>query len=373
MGIPTQIQQQVEEADRIMREIGLNTGEPAQEAPVSEEVSAPPSAEDHEAESIQEEVAAQTDSGVTGTEESIGQVDAGGVSGIPEETWQQKYIVLQGKYQAEVPRLYDTIRELKSRMTALESAPTVQQEQQPAQSASRVDAVPVSDPVRPAGLMATELDASKYDDFGEEIGGMARNQSMIVKDLVAQQVELQALRKEISDLKGSTQSVVQTHRETQSQRFYSYLDANVPGWEATRDNPVFDQWLNTRDVISGLSFGQCLSEALKSSDPVRVAGIFKMYQQSTEQQNPKQSVPQPTQQVGKPPAVGQPVSVPGRNIAPDRNQTGFSPSTSGQSQVSHSEYRDAGTRRALGHITEDEFKRIESAYLASLSGGKRAA
>ena len=93
MTLPRAVQQQVDEADALVAQLNGQTVDPT-ETPPNNPQPPDPTPVDPPKQQISQEPDPKPQ--------------------IPEETWERKYSTLKGMYDAEVPRLHQQIREMRS-------------------------------------------------------------------------------------------------------------------------------------------------------------------------------------------------------------------------------------------------------------------
>lgn len=165
-------------------------------------------------------------------------------------------------------------------------------------------------------------------DFGTDLIEMVgRKATLTVSPM------LDALRKEIAELKASLGTVAQTTAKSANERFEEALAARVPNWQAINADPGFAQWLQQPAPFStGTKLDQ-LGIAYQALDAKVVADIFKAY-------NDEINPPQPEQQPAATSAAGKFVA-PGKSKAPASK-----PETSKQGRI--------WTRDAIGKLYDDK-------------------
>lgn len=149
----------------------------------------------------------------------------------------QRYAVLQGKYNAEVPKLHDRIKELEAQISGAKGAPAT------------------------AGEVMAGLDESikaLSDEFGEEF---AQRIVSIAKTLVAQ---------EIAPLREVSQQTVQ-------ERFYANLTAAVPDWQTLAGEPGWAEYLNQTDPSTGITRYPGAKAAMDSFQAEPLVSMFRGY------------------------------------------------------------------------------------------------
>lgn len=260
MALPKAVQQQIEEADRIVADINgdKTEGNPPETDPPNEQPDlkqvlqdAPkdPPADDPPPDNTISKETKQSE--------------------VPEETWAQKYHTLKGMYDAEVPRLYSDLREMKAQVQQLvadkaaaeAAAKTVQQA-----------------PVQTVESLITEQDR---EAFGPDlIDLIERATEAKVSKLRAKESELV---NEIKELKGQLGNVTERQVMSDKDRFLMGLGQQVSDWETLNVDQGFLGWLQQVDPVYGVPRQAALSNAYEALDVIRVANIFKAYKQTLPQ------------------------------------------------------------------------------------------
>lgn len=208
-----------------------------------------------------------------------------------EETWRKRHEALQGKYNAEVPRLAAELRELRGILSDREG--TI------ASLRREIDQMKDQSPKQEPKAEALNEDQierlrSDYgDDFMEAVRAVALS---VVKPSTGSE-----------DLAKKVEQIERETRQQSESRFWADLAAAVPDYQSINADPAFHAWLAETDPVSGHQRQRHLSEAQEGLDAARVARIFKAFSGTTTKASPT-----PTQQ---PPP--RPVS-PGRSRGAER-------------------------------------------------------
>ena len=251
MALPKAVQQQLEEADRIVADInGEKTGEDSSETnPVDQQVDQnvltdPPPNDPPPDNTISQE-AKQPE--------------------VPEEKWAHKYHTLKGMYDAEVPRLHSQMREMQTQIQQLIA-------DKAAVEATKVEQDQVVE------SLITEQDK---EAFGPDlIDLIERATESKVSTLRSREADLMA---EIKELKGQLGNVTERQVISDKDRFLVGLGQQVPDWETLNVDQGFLGWLQQVDPVYGVPRQAALSNAYESLDVTRVANIFKAYKQTLPQ------------------------------------------------------------------------------------------
>jgi hypothetical protein len=187
----------------------------------------------------------------------------------PEEKFDHRYRVLQGKYNAEVPRLQSQLRdatgvidELRQRVNNTESLLAAM---------SSVPAAPAT-PSTSSGITEEER-----DQFGPDL--------IDVIERVAAHKLKPEIAAAVAPLSESVARVTKTagqqaHAQAVSKRqaLLSALSEAVPNWEQQNEDPEFLTWLSENDAYAGVARGKLLREAFNLHDTRRVIAFFKGFQ-----------------------------------------------------------------------------------------------
>ena len=239
MAIPEAVQRQADEADRLIAEIQERDKNPAPEQQQQAVAEPPPEQEK------------QTD-------------------------WEHKYSVLQGKYNAEVPRLNQQMHELRNEVGQIDSLKAQIAELQ-----------------KKPEVKAPEFDVSSFrEDFGDT-GADA---------LEAMNQRMDRLAQENAELRQSVGQTQQSTQQSSEQMFYSALDSKVNDWKEVNTDPRFIEWLNQPDGFSGKTRQELMNEGAATMDVDRVSTFFTEWKKTGTK--PNKSASPRTQNTNSTPAQG---------------------------------------------------------------------
>lgn len=179
-----------------------------------------------------------------------------------EETFRQRYNVLQHKYNAEVPRLHAQLREAVANITQL-TAEVQRLQQATAQ--------------QPTSVPQDEEDAER---FGEDLMAAIDRRATALAQQMLQSRDgeiTQYIRSLEAKLENVGERVVQTDQE----RFYAALAQRVPQWESINGNQAWLAWLSEVDPVYGQPRQAALDAAANALDANRVAAIFNAFNELT--------------------------------------------------------------------------------------------
>lgn len=251
MALPKAVQQQLEEADRIVADInGEKTGEDSSETnPVNQQVD--------------QDIQADPPPNDLPPDNTVSQETK--QSEIPEEKWAHKYHTLKGMYDAEVPRLHSQMREMQTQMQQLIA-------DKAAVEATKVEQKQVVE------SLITEQDKEAFGpDLIDLIERATESKVGTLREREAQLVQ------EIKELKGQLGSVSERQVMSDKDRFLAGLGQQVSDWESLNVDQGFLAWLQQVDPVYGVPRQAALSNAYEVLDVTRVANIFKAYKQTLPQ------------------------------------------------------------------------------------------
>lgn len=158
-----------------------------------------------------------------------------------DDSWELKYKVLNGKYQAEVPRLARELRELREQMQA---APK-----------------PVAATTGTEDLTPASVKERYGDDFADAVAAIAADAASKVRDELSTQV------------KGIEEDgAARRHAE-----YLGELGRLVGNWQAIDADPAFTAYLDEVDTQTGRTRREFFHEADKSCNAARVASFFSAF------------------------------------------------------------------------------------------------
>lgn len=171
---------------------------------------------------------------------------------VEHEKLQHSHSVLQGKYNAEVPRGAERIRELEAKAAALE-----------------VRATDPKPKVEAAAEDTDKLYASIENDFGKDTAKTFKQ---------AVQTEARKIAEEaIKSIRGEVEGIGKVVAKTREERFLSDLTAMNKSWRETFASDSFKAMLGEIEPFTGKSFGDLAQEANDAMDAMRLAKIYNLF------------------------------------------------------------------------------------------------
>ncbi len=194
-----------------------------------------------------------------------------------QPNFEQQYRVLQGKYNAEIPRLQAQIRELMGANRALQEQVTATnallaslggQAQRPASGSPAAS--------QPVKLVKDE----EIREYGADLIDVVRRaaQEAVLPELdrrIDQRVQPVAQR--VESVANQASSTAQRIVKQDQAAVHDMLTDQVPNWKQLDTDDGFINWLDQKDPFSGRVRGEMLNEAYRAHDAPRVVAFFKSY------------------------------------------------------------------------------------------------
>ena len=243
MALPTQLQEQIDNAKAIAEQYYGPKEETSTEEVSAESEDSSQDGESSESET--QEVASTQEQTTTPSEEEN------------NETYAQRWRSLQGVYNAQKRHLDETMQRLNNMEKLV----------------SQMQSAPEQATKAPAHV--TDKDVSEY---GEDMVEFARRVTREEVGPLAQAV--QQLMSRIDELQGVVpvvQRVAQSQAQNANEKFYASLTSRVPDWQEVNENRKFHDWLLSQDPLSGLQRQTLLTDAHDNLDLPRVVSIFEAW------------------------------------------------------------------------------------------------
>lgn len=197
---------------------------------------------------------------------------------LPQEGYEQKYKVLQGKYNAEVPRLQNQVRELTERQRTHDSEMNLMRNLLASLNAQRETA-----PAAPAQATPPARDKLVKDEEVREFGAdlidvmrrVVREENASLLPEIDRRVAPVAQR--VDQVAQAAQQVGARVARSDQQSVLAQLEDKVPNWQELNEDAGFLEWLEQVDPYSGYKRGALLQQAYKAHDGPRVVAFFSGY------------------------------------------------------------------------------------------------
>jgi hypothetical protein len=193
-----------------------------------------------------------------------------------EDTWAQRFRTIQGKYNAEVPRLTGELKEVKDRLaTATAEIERLLRGQQAA------------DPAKTQRISEKDVEAFGVDLI-DVIGRKAHEvaESMVtekMRNLEAENQKLNDRLKGVTDRQGTSDRIA----------YFNELGRLVPDYEALNVDQGFMNWLAEIDPLSGFARQEYLNKAFIEFNAAHTATLFNAYKATKAPPAPAPAAPTP--------------------------------------------------------------------------------
>ena len=191
--------------------------------------------------------------------------------------WKKRFETVQGKLDAEMPRLFqqlrdqgDTIKQLSAQLEAKSAPPPTQEEQ-----------------------LVTQKD---IDAFGEDlIDAMRRTAQEEARKAYA--AERAALEKKFGAMESQVGEVTQRVEKNSADSFWGEVVKLVPDWTAVDQDPAWIAWLETSPEFATNSYREIAMGAIQRGNASKVAKLVETWKKEAGRaQPPLPSVPSRQQQ-----------------------------------------------------------------------------
>lgn len=184
-----------------------------------------------------------------------------------EDSFEHKYRVLQGKYNAEVPRLQRQVQDQNDQLRQLQQQ-LINQQTLLASLNERRSAP--QEPPAPTKLVKDEEVEQFGSDLYDFIGRAALERLLPeVEKRIAPAVQ------RVQQVEQTASSAATAVAKSAQQRTIEYLASHVPNYEEVNVDPKFVEWLAEVDPYSGQKRHDLLVRAYQGHDGPRVVAFFK--------------------------------------------------------------------------------------------------
>lgn len=254
MSLPKQVRAQMEEAERLEREL-LEAATPTPAEATEPEPKPEDTTDLLEGEPLPEPEVIETEP----EPEPVKQSD--------DDTWERKYKTLQGMYNADVPRLRNEVADLKTQLST---------------AITKLEAASQQTKADPVERLVTDKDV---EDFGGDLVDLIKRQATEIA-----QAEVKRLQEENAQLREELTGVSERQGDIARQNYFSDLGRIVPDYEEINTDQRFLDWLSEVDPLSGFQRQEYLTNAFNTYDVARTATLFNTFKELTgsTQAKPKQ-------------------------------------------------------------------------------------
>jgi len=232
---------------------------------------------------------------------------------VDDIDWRRRFETLQGKYNAETPRLYEQLRAQERYAAQLKDE--LERARSIAQAAEAVRA---------------EVTDEDETAFGSDLIDLARRVAREEYQRQYNGVRVE-IDRELTPLREQVGTLAQSQIASADDKYWQALGDAVPDWEAVNTDHGWLEWLAEYDPVAGRTRQQGLDEASQRMDVARTAAFFQMWKSS----KPQTPAPSPTDQAQQELA---------RQIAPSKSKSGSS-APAGERIWSRADYEAAYDHR----------------------------
>lgn len=202
--------------------------------------------------------------------------------GHQDDAWKQKFDVLTGKYNAEVPRLY---QQLKEQSTALERL----------QAELALQKATPAEPEKPKDSLVTSNDE---ETFGSDLIDLQRRVTQDEIGKVTSRIaHIEQMLENISQLPKQVEQVAQQQAQTLEDRYWGSVNQAIPDWNQIDSDPRWIEWLNLTPPFAVKTYRELAAEAIGAGQVQPVVELVKAWkdqagiaQSQTTQANNKQEL-----------------------------------------------------------------------------------
>lgn len=184
-----------------------------------------------------------------------------------DASWQQRYLTLQGMYNAEIPRMNQRIQDLSGQLQ---------------DALARVNA-PKETPKAPDAPKPKQGTDKDVETFGGDLIDLIKRQAadIVQVERDKMQADMQKLQSENAELKSQMGTVVEKQGQGTRVIYLGELAKQVPDWEVLNVSPEFLGWLAEVDPLSGVARQAYLNNAWEQFDVNRTANLFNAWKKAT--------------------------------------------------------------------------------------------
>lgn len=187
------------------------------------------------------------------------------------EGWEHKYKVLQGKYNAEVPRLIQQGRQQDELLRDMRQQLTNTQTMM-ASSLNQGSAVPQGKAGAPEPPLQRLVKDDEIHQFGADLHDFIQRTAREEVQVGAR--GLAKLEQRVIATEVTAKEAVSIAAGNAEEKVIALLDIKAKGWETQNRDPEFLTWLDQVDPYTGKPRGELLSQAYAAHDGPRVVAIF---------------------------------------------------------------------------------------------------
>ena len=179
------------------------------------------------------------------------------------EDFEQKYRVIKGKYDTEIPALRDQVEGLTEQVRKfMENKPN-----EPAKTPENFDEA------------LAEMTEQYGEQFASIVNNAAEEKATVIAKEIAKDIANQIVDERLKELNGRVDTVSEVQVQTASEKFYANLDSGLPSWRTINTDPPFLAWLSKPidAELGGETYMDKLKASYGSLNDSMVLTIFNRY------------------------------------------------------------------------------------------------
>lgn len=187
------------------------------------------------------------------------------------DEWKKRFETLQGKYNAEVPRLHQQLQQAQefARQLAQELAEIKQTQEQLKESQVSEESLVSQDDI-------DAISEAYGDDIIEFVDKMINDRLRKV-GVTKLKEQVDKVMEAYNQLSSNVSTVGETQQQVAAQQIVQQLRARIPEFDQVNNDPAFAEWLQAEDPVSGLSRLVIVQDAFSKLDVDRLERLFRLF------------------------------------------------------------------------------------------------
>ena len=248
-----------------------------------------------------------------------------------ETDWEQRYHSLQGKYNAEVPRLSKDVQFLQGQMEAMRVAP------QPAPASDLGGETTV---IKAGSGFKKYLTEKELEDYDEEI---LEFQSRVVRGVVEEMLQVR-----LAPIEENQKAVISAVGKQETVSFWDQVEAGYPGANLINDNDTgWVEFLNELDPLTQRPYRDIGEEAISTGNSGVIISLLELYEPPKEEAIPDKEVEPEVKPAGPP-------------VKPSRSHGETAPKKTEKPMVKQSEIDKLAQDYTQGRISRDVYEKRQT-------------
>jgi len=213
-----------------------------------------------------------------------------------DDVYKARYETIIGKYNAEIPRYKDQLKELDNEVKRLKDIIVNVEQRRPQEVQSKPETSAPSKLMADTEITPFDIETAKYikpednTDYGEGIVDLVVRGANEVAELKLKEYnskitnyinsrirQVEQKMSAIEDLQNKVTNVETKQHLSIQDKFYTDLNTLSSDWLSVRDTEEFWEWLNQPDPLSLFLRRDLLDTAIKDFDAQRVAALYNAY------------------------------------------------------------------------------------------------